>query len=516
MAKRHNKVVFKPYDAMQLALPMEMSIRIPENHLCRVIDAAVEGMALKHLDSMYKGGGTSSYNPRMMLKLLMYAYAQKIWSSRQIAKAARENIHFMWLARGNEPDFRTLNRFRGQLKEVVSDTFRELVLYLGSKGKLKLENYFLDGTKMEANASKYSFVWRKSVEKNRDKLAEKVKALMDEIDHTNEIEDEMYGDDDLIQTVKDDPEAIKDLIDRLNKKLEEKDKKSTKITRKIVKKLDKDMLVRARRYQSQLKDIGDNRRSMSCTDKDATFMRMKEDHMLNGQLKAGYNLQIGTEGRYVVDYGLSQDKNDMNSLKPSLERYRQAYGKYPDRVIADAGYGSEENYEFMENANVEACVKYQSFHQEQKRSYAKDPCRKENMSYDMQEDAYICRYGGKFLYKYSSQRKSIRGYVSNIKSYICEQCNQCPHRSKDIVYRSVKLDVNENLERHKTKASNLLRSPEGLKMRGQRCIEPEFVFSVIKHAMGFTRFKLRGLKKVSIEAGLLFMAYNMKRYALQV
>lgn len=514
MSKRHNKVVFKPYDTAQLALPMEMSIKIPENHLCRVVDSAVEGMDIKNLEGMYKGGGTSSYNPKMMLKLLTYAYTQKIWSSRQIAKAIRENIYFMWLARGNEPDFRTLNRFRLQLRETIAEVFRELILYLNFKGRLDLKDYFLDGTKMEANASKYSFVWKKSVEKNRVKLGEKVKALMDEIDRANEIEDERYGDDDLSQTVTEDPEAIKELIDRLNKKLADRDSKSTKITRKIIRRLDKDILPRARRYRRQLADIGGNRRSMSNTDKDATFMRMKEDHMLNGQLKPGYNLQVGTEGKYVVDYGLSQDANDKNCLKPSLERYRKAYGKYPEQVIADAGYGSEENYEFMQDAGVEAYVKYQSFHQEQKRKYGKDPCIKDNMSYDMIEDAYVCKHGGKFRYLSKGQRKSVRGYVSNFKLYVCDECNGCPHRSKGIVYRRVEMEVNERLESYKTKVSSLLQSPEGIRLRGQRCIEPEFVFSVIKHAMGFTRFMLRGLEKVNVEAGLLFMAYNLKRASI--
>lgn len=275
------------------------------------------------------------------------------------------------------------------------------------------------------------------------------------------------------------------------------------------------MLLRARRYHSQLKEIGSNRRSMSHTDKDATFMRMKEDHMLNGQLKPGYNLQIGTEGRYVVDYGLSQDKNDINCLKPSLERYRQAYGKYPERVIADAGYGSEENYEFMEGKGVEAYVKHPSFYQQQKRKYGKDPCRRENMVRDMIEGTYTCRHGGTFRYSHSKQRKYASGYVSEIKVYKCEQCEGCPHRSKSIAYGPAKMEVSEKLDEYKSKANKLLQSDEGIRLRGQRCIEPEFVFSVIKHAMGFTRFTLRGLSKVTAEAGLLFMAYNMKRYAMQ-
>ena len=159
----------------------------------------------------YKGGGAGSYHPKMMLKVLVYGYSQKVWSSRQLAKAVRENIHFMWLAGGNTPDFRTLNRFRAEMKEIIDEVFQQLMEYLLAKGLVKLENYFLDGTKIEANANKYSFVWKKSTEKNREKLRQKVKGLLEEIDRANELEDKLYGDEDLSEmgeNVVDDPEAF--------------------------------------------------------------------------------------------------------------------------------------------------------------------------------------------------------------------------------------------------------------------------------------------------------------------
>ena len=137
------------------------------------------------------------------------------------------------------------------------------------------------------------------------------------------------------------------------------------------------------------------------------------------------------------------------------------------------------------------------------------------MTRDMIKDTYTCKYGGTFRYSHSKQRKSSSGYVSEIKVYTCEQCQGCGNRSKALAYGPARMEVSEKLDRYKNKANKLLQSPEGLRLRGLRCREPEFVFSVIKHAMGFTRFNLRGLGKVTVEAGLLFMAYNMKRYAMQ-
>jgi transposase len=160
MKKGHNKVTFKPYTMDQPALlPPSVEELIPEDHLVRVVNRVMEELDLEPILNEYKGGGTSSYHPRMMLKVLVYAYPQKVNSSRQIAKALRENVSFMWISGGNRPDFRTINRFRSSvMKEGIEAVFSEVLRYLIEEGYVTLEHYFLDGTKIEANANKYKWV----------------------------------------------------------------------------------------------------------------------------------------------------------------------------------------------------------------------------------------------------------------------------------------------------------------------------------------------------------------------
>ena len=193
------KQVYKPYDQHQpMLIPMNLEEMVPAEHLVRQVDEIINRIDTRALDKQYQGGGTSAYHPVMLLKVILYAYSQRIFSSRQIAKALRENVHFMWLSRMNRPDFRTVNRFRGViLRETIEELFAQLVEELLNLGLVDFEQYFVDGTKIEANANKYSFVWKKSTENYKTKLQENVKTLLDEIEAIQEWEDGVYGDRDL-------------------------------------------------------------------------------------------------------------------------------------------------------------------------------------------------------------------------------------------------------------------------------------------------------------------------------
>src|SRR3990172_6629002 len=198
MKKKNAYPVFKPYRRGQLLLPTDLDELIPAQHLVRVVDRAIEKMDLSPLLRQYKGGGTSSYHPKMMLKVLVYAYTQRICSSRQIAEALRENVYFMWLSGQNRPDFRTINRFRSTVMRGIMDkVFSGVVRLLIEEGYVKLEHYFLDGTKIEANANRYRAVWAKSTRRYKRQLQEKIRTLLDEIERVNEAENEEYGDRDL-------------------------------------------------------------------------------------------------------------------------------------------------------------------------------------------------------------------------------------------------------------------------------------------------------------------------------
>lgn len=318
MRGKSGKITFKPYVQNQpMLLPPSLDELVPKDHLVRVVNAAVERMNIDPLLERYKGGGTSSYHPKMMLKVLIYAYSQRIYSSRQIAKALRENVHFMWLSGQNQPDFRTINRFRSStMKGLIDKVFTTVLELLIDAGQVKLENYFLDGTKVEANANRYTFVWAKTTAHNKAKLQEKIKLLLEQIERVNEAENVEYGDRDLEEmggTRPLDPKRLEERSRQFDEELAGKAKDKT--TAKALKTLKEDCLPRSQRYEEQEQKMGE-RKSYAKTDEDATFMRMKEDHMRNGQLKPGYNVQIGTENQYVV--GSASTRRPMTSPALSL------------------------------------------------------------------------------------------------------------------------------------------------------------------------------------------------------
>lgn len=518
--KGHQKVVFKPYNMNQLSLPMSLESLIPLKHKVRVVNLVIEEMGIDPILAKYKGGGAGSYHPKMMLKVLVYGYSQRVWSSRQLARAVRENINFMWLAGGQQPDFRTFIRFRAEMKTVIDEVFQQMTRYLAAKGLVNIENYYVDGTKLEANANRYSFVWKKSTVKNQEKLRQKVKNLLEEIDRADELEDELYGDDDLPEmgeNVVDDPEAFEKLVKDLNKALDKKGKKdkSVKITRRLVRSLTKDCLPRAKRYRVLLGIIGQKRNSMSKTDPDATFMRMKDDHMKNGQLKPAYNIQIGTENQFVLNFSIHNITTDHPCFKEHMEKAMKILGASPQRVIADAGYGSEENYEYLKEQEIKNYVKFNMFHQEQKRHFKENPFRRENMIYDAENDQYFCFNNRKLTYRKTKKRKSTNGYISEIRIYECEDCSECPHREKCTKSKNWnrRLEVNLRLDELKQEARDNLTSEAGIALRKKRCIEPEYVFARLKWCWGFKRFLLRGIEKVRVEWGLLCMAHNISKLA---
>jgi transposase len=480
MGKTNNKVIFKRYEMGQMMLlPPNLEEMIPEKHLVRVINQLVEEMDMGALVRQYKGGGTSSYHPKMMLKTLIYAYARQIYSSRQIANALRENIHFMWISAGNRPDFRTINRFRGQiLKGCIQEVFAEVLQYLAAAGLIKLEHYFVDGTKIEANANKYSFVWKKSTDRYKANLQRKVKELFEEIEAINQAEDEEYGDRDLEEMGEEseiDSSSLKELAQRLSEKLNHHADKKTK---KALKKLETDFIPRLEKYESYEATF-EGRNSFSKTDKEATFMRMKDDHMRNRELKPGYNVQTGTEGQFIVGYSIHQ-----NSL---------------------------------EEEGIQAFVKYNTFHLEQKKRRKikdKEKYYARNFSYDKDRDEFICPQGKRLRYDRTIIRKSNNGFASERRIYQCKHCEGCPARSlctRSISGRS--LQVSPRLNAFRKQATERLTTQEGKALRSRRLTEVEAVFGLIKNNLKFRRFHLRGKEKVAAEWGLVSIAHNMIKMA---
>jgi transposase len=516
---KSNKITYKLYEQHQgYLIPPSADDLIPKEHLVRVVNEIIDEMNIEgHFRRYQVGGGASRYHPVMMTKLFVYGYMTKVCSSRMLAKATRENVMFMWLSGGQKPDFRTLNSFRGNLlKGVMEEVFITCVKMLAAKRYIKLENYFVDGTKIESASGRYTFVWKKSVEKNDKKLDEKLRSYIKMAEQVWDDENNEYGNRDLEElggqeefSSEDVKKLAKILRERLGKLEDDGDKKKA---RRELKTIEKDYLPRKRKYETSKRICG-KRNSYSKTDHAATFMRMKEDHMGNGQLKPGYNVQIGTENRFVVGYDIFPNPADTKTLKPHLRRQVKRLGVKPKVVIADAGYGSEENYQYLKNKRIVAVIKYSMYRKEQSKKYKDNIFKTENWEYNNKEKYYICPNGKKLIFKGSKKSHSGSGYPIRIDNYECESCKYC--RIRKLCTKKAKgnrtIERNERLLQLKNKVRRVLEDERYKELRKQRSVEVETVFGQIKGNQGYRRFLLRGMPKVSTEWGLFVFGYNLKQ-----
>lgn len=506
------KPVFKPYIQSQLhMLPPSLEELIPRNHPVRVVNDVIDGVNLAPLVNAYQNRGTSSYHPQMLLKVVVYGYVSNVYSSRKLETACRENINFMWLSGMNNPDHNTINRFRGvRLKEALRKLFEEVVLLLATEGLLSIEEVYTDGTKIEANANKYSFVWKKSILSNKEKMKKQLSEIWQYAQQIASQEEDMPPPPDFTTINK---EQVKQTIDTLNEVLADKKETDAKVKAKL-RHMTQTYEQRLDKYELQEQILGE-RNSYSKTDPDATFMRMKEDHMLNGQLKAGYNLQISTSNQYIVHYSVHPNPTDTTTLKSHLEQFEAGLGACPKILTADAGYGSEENYELLQSKGITAYVKYGMFDKEQSVNYrSKQAFSQDKLFYNPHKDCYTCPMGQPMPYMGEITRKTSTGFIQTYRRYQAINCVDCPLNGachKSATNRII--DINVNLQAHKHTTAALINSEEGIKRRKKRCCEVEPVFGNIKQNHGFRRFMLRGKEKVAIECGLLAIAQNIRKKA---
>jgi hypothetical protein len=245
---------------------------------------------------------------------------------------------------------------------------------------------------------------------------------------------------------------------------------------------------------------------------------MKDDHMRNRKLKPGYNVQIGTENQFITGYSIHQTTGDSACLVPHLEKMRQQLNRLPGKVVADAGYGSEENYTYLEKQQIEAYVKYNTFDLE-RRKRRKIPEREKywssNWRYDEQEDEYICPQDKRLIYEKTRRIRTNNNYLTDRRIYRCKDCRDCPVRAlctSSKYGRSIWMSP--RLNQFRKRARDRLQSEEGERYRSQRLVEAEAVFGQVKHNRGFRRFLLRGLEKVNTEWGFVSIAHNVAKLAV--
>lgn len=424
-------VKFKEYNQNQMMLlPPNLEDKVPQEHIARFISQVVDQLDIKEIESQYTDGGCRAYHPRLLVKILLYGYSVGVRSSRKIQQKIQEDLVFMWLAGMQEPNFRTISDFRKERLLNIKDLFSQVLEMCFELGMVKCGKVSLDGTKIEANSSRNKVTYRKSLERRKSKYEDKIDAILQEADEIDRLEDEMYGDGDgysLERPVT--TEEIKEALDKINKQKKQANKKL------------KENIAKLEVVHDQLNTLN-NRNSYGNTDQDATLMQMKE-----GYLGVGYNLQMVSENQVILDYDLYQRPNDVKLLEPQISNLQSRLKRTPEAVLADKGYGSQANYEYLEKEGIQAVIPHYMF------------------EYDKRE----------------------------IK-------NGTYKPSKNRIY-----------ERYKQEMLSLLGSQKGKALLKRRSNDIEPVFGNIKYNMNFRKFLLRLLPKATIEVGLVSLAHNIQK-----
>ena len=427
-----NFTLYKNYSQIsenyQLKLPIDLDVLISEDDSVRLLSLMMEELDYKKLYEAYSPNGRNpAVPPKILFKILIYAYMNDIWSSRKIELACKIDINFMWLLQGfKAPDHNTIARFRtGRLEPILDDLFYQFIVKLYENNELELKNLFIDGTKIEANANKY--------------------------------------------------------------------------------------LERQSKYDLY-NSIFNGRNSFSKTDIDATFMHMKDDHMKNAQLKPGYNIQIGVEGEYIVGVDISSERSDQLTFIPFLDKLGESLPAKYENIIADAGYESEENYVYLEENNQKSFIKPQNYENTKSKKFKNNIGKRENMIYNEITDTYTCANNKELKFIATTTRKSKSGYISKAKVYECENCNDCPIKSKCTKAKGNKrIQVSPVFITKRKQSQDNITSEFGILARMNRSIQVEGAFGVIKENHNFRRFLTRGKKNVKVEFTLLALAYNLNK-----
>lgn len=504
------KPVFKAYQQNQVFLfPPNLDDLIAASHPVRVVSEVIDRIDIDILLKKYKGGGTSSYHPRMLLKVLVFSYLSNIYSSRRMEAAVKENIYFMWVAGMAQPDHHTLNRFRSErLRNILKEIFAQIVLLLVDSGHVSLKEVYTDGSKIESVANRYTFVWGRAINTSKERIRQQLRELWK---YTQKVAAAEKGDDTPPDFEKIDSKTVKETIDKIDAALKDIEDVDSKVKQKL-NYARKHWPAKLKEYAKQKKILAD-RNSYSKTDTGATFMRMQEDHMLNGQLKPGYNVQLSTNNQFIVNYSLHPNPTDTRTLIPHLEQHKKLYGSLPQVQVADAGYGSEENYQYLNKHHIEAYVKPADFDRSQKRSYKPNYFNSDQFEYDAAKDIYLCPAGTP-LKKIGKYSKKQRGLLKTYTKYKASGCRSCPLREACHKQKGNRIIlVNHQFRQLKQQACERLKTEKGIYYRKRRPVDVEPVFGNIKSNKNFKRFLLKGIDKTEIEWGLLCLAHNLKKIA---
>lgn len=508
------------YTAYQLKLPLEISTIIeisdPVYTFCEVfshIDLK------KYLAVKESRTGRKRYDSETLLKVILFAFMEHGYAStREIEKLCKTDIRFMWLLQENKaPSHMTIGKFmKDYLEDCIEDILSEINSYIFKQEQVDTSHIYIDGTKITANANKYSWVWKKSSVKYRQNVFNKITALLEEINQTI-----------ILQGVKFEVrteyaiEYMEQIITQYVKLagIHPESFVYERGHRKTVEQRNYDKLVeyteKLKKYAKQISICGDKRNSYSKTDNDATFMRMKRDYMGNDQLLPGYNIQMGICDEYIAVFDVKQYASDIDCFVPLMEKFKSIHGFYPKYPVADAGYGSFNNYIYCEKHGMEKYMKFAMFEKESKdKNYRENPYKAVNFPIN-ENGKPVCPNGKEFNHLYT---KPVRGnkYGRTEEYYQCEDCSNCSHKEKCCKAKGNRIvRLNEELTSIHQEVLNNLNSTKGALLRMNRSIQAEGAYGTIKWNRAYTRARRRGLKGIIFEISMICCGFNLHKYHLK-
>ena len=459
--------------------------------------------------------GRLRYNPVNMLKTVLFGFMTGGYCSlRELEDNCKVNIRFMYLMDHQTPSYRTFGYFINEiLQDKIENIFNDINHAIFNEEHVDLQHLYIDGSKFEANANKYTWVWKKATEKFRYKLYEKITAEIEEINA------EIAWSGVQITT---NPEYVPDYLNEIVEQLVllwELDK-STFVygsgKRKSKEQRHYEHLTtfcqKLQEYMQKIEICGPNRNSYSKTDNSATFMRIKTDYMGNDQLLPAYNVQIGVADEYIAVVDVNHYRSDMDCFVPLMEHFKQTYGFYPKYPVADAGYGSYNNYIFCEQNGIEKYMKFPMFKKETKdRKYHEDPFRAVNFRID-EQGVMRCPNDKAFHFLY---RKNVRGnqYGRKEELYECEDCSGCPYAEKcKKTDKNRTVRINQELTSMHQEVIENLESIHGALLRMNRSIQAEGTFGIMKNDRWYKRIVRRGIHSVKLEVLLVAIGHNLYKY----
>lgn len=494
-------------------LPLFISNLIDENDLVVTFYKLMKELNIKkYLGDISYNGGPRGYSLVRMLYTVLFSFCDTGYCSlRELEKKCKTDIRYIWLMNYEYPSYKTFGNFiNNYLGDKLEELFKDFNEIIFKKDNVDLTHLYIDGTKLEANANKYSWVWKKAAIKSRFKLFGKIKKLFISINDSNSNYNFNINEEyaiEYLETCINEYKTINDIDE--SKFVYGKGKRKTKIQRNY------ELLIeytnKLKEYAYKINTCG-NRNSYSKIDKDATFMRIKRDYMGNDQLLPAYNVQIGVADEYIAVVDVNSYRSDVDCFIPLMEKFKATYGFYPKYPVADAGYGSYSNYLFCELNNMKKFMKFPMYEKETKdKNYRNNEFRSINFKRD-NEGFLVCPNNKRFHFQY---RKHIKGnnYGRTSEVYECEDCSNCP--LKDKCHKgngNRKININDELTGFHNEVISNLESTHGALLRMNRSIQAEGTFGILKQDRWYKRIVRKGEIKVKLEIYLVSIGHNIYKY----